>query len=609
MINTLKERNRLVKKEKICYNMSAKIKKVDIKVMHKIILNYLNEFCEDNFISSEEKESKKFEYFINYCIASSKYCDDVNVEDITAQEDDSGIDGILFFIDGELVFTIDEARKIFSGHKKNIEVEIVFVQSKTSDSYDRGEILKFGDGVVDFTSDTPRLPQGEFIKNAKRIFDCVIDNVAKIQNGRPDAFLKYVCTSNNEIEKEIVATRENIIRDVVNTGYFHRVTMDYCGLTDIMKLWENTKKNASATINTFHTVPFPTMHGIEEAYIAIVRAKDYISSVLQGDDGKQKTFIYEENVRAFLGDENPVNDSIKRTLLDREKFDKFAVYNNGITIISPDVRTQSNRISFENYQVVNGCQTSNVLFSCKEFIDENVMITIRVIEATDPDIIADIVKATNSQSKVDENQFLSFSPFVRRLEKYFDATQDIDKKEIKLYFERRNGQYRNSGVPKRKIFSIGEASRAVGSIFLMVPDLASRYPNKFVKEKSEQLFNDKNKEEAFYAASLVDYRFKQLSSRGKLLNKYAIYKWHILTLFGFIATGTTPPSLQNKKNVNAYANKIVKICCNESEYTKIFEKAIEIIEEIGLRKDRDEVRSAAYAILIKKYCHEKLMRG
>ena len=143
----------------------------------------------------------------------------------------------------------------------------------------------------------------------------------------------------------------------------------------------------------------------------------------------------------------------------------------------------------------------------------------------------------------------------------------------------------------------------------MVPDLASRYPNKFVKEQSENLFNDKNKEEAFYAASLVDYRFKQLSARGKLLSKYAIYKWHILTLFGFILTGTNPPSLQNKKNVTAYVNKIVKTCCNEAEYTEIFEKAVQIVEEIGLKKDRDEVRSAAYANQIKKYCHEKLLQN
>ncbi len=596
----------LERNDKMCYNIPKSNEK-GIIVMHKIILNYVNEFCEDNFISDKETESKKFEYFINYCIACSKYCDNADVNDITTKEDDAGIDGILVFIDDELITTEAEARKCFESNKRNREVQIIFIQSKTSDSYDRGEILKFGDGVVDFTAETPNLPQGEFIKNYKKVFDCIINNVSKIQNGRPDAYLKYVCTSNNDIQKEILATKDNIVRNVEGTGFFCSVAMDFCGLSEVMKLWENTKKSSMATISTIQTAPYPIMKGIEEAYIAVVKVKDYINCVLQGEDGKQKLYLYEENVRAFLGDDNPVNDSIRKTLLDKEKCDKFAIYNNGITIISPDVKMQSNRISFENYQIVNGCQTSNILFSCKDSIDDNTMITIKIIEATDTDIIADIVRATNSQSKVDENQFLSFSPFVRRLEKYFEASEDKDGKEIKLYFERRNGQYRNAGIPKKKVFTIGEASRALGSIFLLVPDLASRYPNKFIKEKSEQLFDEKNKEEAFYAASLVDYRFKQLSTKGKLLNKYAIYKWHILTLFGFLATGSQPPSLKNKKNVTSYTNKLLKTCCDEDLCVKTFEKAIAIIEEIGLKKDRDEVRATAYANTIKKYCFEHLV--
>lgn len=101
----------LEKNIEICYNESIKAEKAGVAIMHKIISNYLSEFCDDNFISPDEKESKKFEYFINYCIACSKYCDDVDIMDITTQEDDAGIDGILIFIDGELVSTDEEAKK------------------------------------------------------------------------------------------------------------------------------------------------------------------------------------------------------------------------------------------------------------------------------------------------------------------------------------------------------------------------------------------------------------------------------------------------------------------------------------------------------------------
>lgn len=418
------------------------------KVMHKIISSYLKHFCQDNVI--ETSDEKAFEYFVNYCVAYSAYPSNIDFTEITSDEDDCGIDGIIFIIDGELISTIEEARNIFSKPKKNIEVEVFFVQSKTSESYDRGEILKFGDGVKDFLNDDTNLPQGDFIVNAKKIFNCIIDNVSKIQNGRPNSHLMYVCTSNNDVATEIEATRKNILKNIEDTEYFYDVTFKLLGLKEIMKLWDNINNPTVAVLPVKQSAPYPSMTGVTEAYISIVAIRDYIDNVLMGTDGRMKLNIYEENVRAFLGSENLVNQKIRQTLLDPKRKDKFAIFNNGITIISPNVKVQNDRISMENYQIVNGCQTSNMLFECRKYIDHNAMLTVKIIEATDPDVIADIVKATNSQSKVDDSQFLSFSPFVRRLEEYFDATEDKPDKEIKLYFERRIGQYKNMDVPQKK---------------------------------------------------------------------------------------------------------------------------------------------------------------
>ena len=284
-----------------------------------------------------------------------------NIE-ITSDEDDEGIDGILFLVDGELVTTTEEAIAILSRPKKNIEVEICFIQTKSSESFDRGEILKFGDGVYDFLSDEPTLPQGEFIKNAKKIFNYIIENVSKIKNGRPTVCLRYVCTSTNDIAVEIEATRKNIETKIRKTEYFSNVDFIISGLSDIMKLWDSTNNNSEAKLPVEKSVSYPVMEGIKEAYIAIVSIKEYINNILLNQDGRMRLNIYEENVRAFLGVENPVNKKIKDTILNLEKSDKFAVYNNGITIISPDVRYQNNQISLGNFQIVNGCLTSNVLY-------------------------------------------------------------------------------------------------------------------------------------------------------------------------------------------------------------------------------------------------------
>ena len=463
--------------------------------------------------------------------------------------------------------------------------------------------MKFGDGVCDFVSDTPQLPQGDFIKQQKAVFDLLVDNVSKITNGRANVYLKYVCTSNNPVATEIEATRTNIIQNVDATGFFNHVDFEFIGLQQIIQLWDKTRHAISAVMQTKKLSPYPEMPGVTEAYLAIVPLKDFVESVLMDGDGKLRVHIFEENVRAFLGSNNPVNKQIYNTLADPEAQKKFAILNNGITIISPDVRVQNDKVTMENYQIVNGCQTSNVLFENYSLLIPESTLTVKVIEATDADVIADVVRATNSQSKVDETQFLSFTKFLRQLERYFATTEDIAGEETKLYFERRSGQYKDVGVPRRRIFSITETCRAVGAMFLRKPELAYRYPTKMIFDLYDKLINEKNKEIVYYTAALALYRFKLLTSNGRIDSKYSIYKWHILMILGFVVNDNPMPSIQNKK-VEAFCKKIIKVCSQpDDECIALFNKAITVLDVVGLKESRDDIRSQAYTQSILQCCN------
>ena len=569
--------------------------------VHRIIANYLQTFCNESFVDSSLDESKRFEMFSNYCVIKSFYPEEVDAESITTDEDDCGIDGICFIIDGEIATTVNDAEEILNRPKRNVPVDIYFIQSKTSDSYDRGEILKFGDGICDFVSENPSLPQGEVIKQQKAIFVLIISKVAKITNGRANAHLKYICTSNNDIAKEIDATRKNIVSNVEGTGYFKNVDFEFIGLEQLIQLWDRTRNSISATMQTTKLSPYPEMPGVTQAYLAIVPLKDFVEKVLMDDDKKLRVHIFEENVRAFLGTENAVNKQIQQTLRDADAQKRFAILNNGITIISPEVRVQNEKIAIENYQIVNGCQTSNVLFENYESLSPDSTITVKVIEAADPDVIADVVRATNSQSKVDETQFLSFTQLVRRLERYFSSTEDIAGQETKLYFERRIGQYKNSNIPKRRIFTIAETCRAVGAMFLHKPEMAYRYPTKMLSKMDNELINEKNKEIVYYTAALALYRFKLLTSNGRIESKYSIYKWHILMILSYVATNTKQPSIQNKK-VENYCKAIIKTCSqSDDDCVALFNKAITVLNAVGLKDSRDEIRSQTYTQSIIRY--------
>lgn len=572
-------------------------------VMHKIIQRYMHTFAEEAFLPAME-EAMLFERFANYCVIRSFYPEEFTIDSITSEDADSGIDGICFIIDGELAASLGEAKAILNRPKRNIPVEIFFMQAKTGDKYDRGEILKFTNGVRDFISDDSQLPQDDFIQQQRSIFDLIIENVAKIQNGRPEAHLRYICTSNNDVEVEIEATRVSEQRAIMDSGFFSSVDVEFVGLEKLISLWDHTRHSVSAIVPTLGFTAYPEMHGVSEAYVAIVPTKAFVKEVLMTKDGKMRMHIFEENVRAFLGDKNSVNNQIQQTIHDSKKQDKFGIFNNGITIISADVKIQGKNISFDNYQIVNGCQTSHVLYQNYSRLTEDSSITIKVIEATDGDIIADIVRATNSQTEVAETQFLSFTALVRRLERYFDSTEDKAGMETKLYFERRSGQYKDSDVPKRRVFSITETCRAVGAVFLQKPDLAYRYPTRMITDLQDKLLSNKNKEIIYYTSAVALYRLKLLLSNGSLDGKYAIYKWHILMILPFVINKKVFPSIHTKK-VEPYCQKIIAVCSQADEgCLNAFEAAIGVLNEIGLGATRDDIRSQAYTLKILAYCNK-----
>src|SRR5690606_19754952 len=110
------------------------------------------------------------------------------------------------------------------------------------------------------------------------------------------------------------------------------------------------------------------------------RAQEFNDKILVDQNGRLRQRIFEDNVRDFLGSESEVNKEMTDTLHDENKQKRFGILNNGITMISPDVRVGGLEIAIRDFQIVNGCQTSNVLFENRDAIDENATIMLKLIE-------------------------------------------------------------------------------------------------------------------------------------------------------------------------------------------------------------------------------------
>ncbi len=555
--------------------------------MHRIISSHLTTFSKEHDIEFME-EQKRFEYFVNYCIASKFYSGRIDPSDITTSDNDAGIDGIIIIADGELVTTEEEINSIFESHKRNLEVEFIFIQSKTSEKFKKKEITNFGDGVYDFLNEEPSFPHDEVLSEAHKVFNKIIDNVHKVKRGKPNAKTYFVATGTWNNEKELTASLKTNLKKIESTGYFGEVECLKLDRDELIKLWSSIHQPVEAIVKVKGYIPYENINGVEEAYICVISAKNFINSLLKDNDERIKSGIFEENVRAFLGEDNSVNSKIKVTLDSSETRDRFAILNNGITIVSPDVRVQSDTISLFNYQIVNGCQTSHVLFRNKDLVDDSTMLTVKVIEVNDEDIVNQIVEATNNQSYVADEKFLSLKSKAKNVEVYFNSCNDGASEESKIYFERREKQYTGMGISDSKIFDIRTVARAFSAMFLEIPHIAASYPTQIFEQSGNRLFQDEQNEIAYYCATLALYKFTKLFNSKKLPGNFSKYKWHTLILLKYIINGNKKAPELNSKKITPYCQKIVETLSSPREdFIKNYQACVEVIEAGGwATKDR-----------------------
>ena len=201
--------------------------------------------------------------------------------------------------------------------------------------------------------------------------------------------------------------------------------------------------------------------------------------------------------------------------------------NNGVTIVATSVRPAGQDIYIRDFQIVNGCQTSNVLIAFDDQTDDTVSLMVKLIEADDPTVIDDIVRATNRQSKVEDDQFVATMAMLRDLERYFNARGAGEAN--RLYFERRKGQYGPENVSPVRIFDVRETARCYAATVMMRPDLASRYPNRLTGELLSEVFHAGKLEEDYYTACFCHYRLRMLTSNKRFDGKYSKLRWHIMT--------------------------------------------------------------------------------
>jgi AIPR protein len=225
------------------------------------------------------------------------------------------------------------------------------------------------------------------------------------------------------------------------------------------------------------------------------------------------------------------------------------------------------------------------------------MVNLKVVETSNEDVFSELVRATNSQTKVEETQFLSLRPISRKVEQCFNT---YEGSEGRLFLERRDRQYVGKEIPAIRIITIEHAAKCVAAMYCQRPDLAFRFRKTMYQELTETMFAEDNKEVIFYAACLTLYRLHLLVSNSVIPQNMKRFKWHMLPLVRALLCGKTNQKL-NARAVEAPANVIVTAMAQHGEQAiEVFNKAVSIIRSLGEISDDRLKRQAIFGEMLER---------
>ena len=360
----------------------------------------------------------------------------------------------------------------------------------------------------------------------------------------------------------------------------------------------------SKTSSTFifaDKATLPDLQGIKEAYYGILPFQEFIKILVDEDDKIRN--IFDDNVRDFQGEDNPVNQVIGETLKG-DRSELFSVLNNGVTIVAHSLKPSGNNFTISDYQIVNGCQTSNVLFNHRHLESvQKLSIPLKLIITEDEDVKNQITIATNSQTAIKREQLAALSDFQKNLEHYYSSMEG----EGKLYYERRSKQYSSdNSVIKTRIITIPIQIKSFSAMYQKNPHLVTSYFGSIVKKlgtSGSPIFSSDHQFIPYYAAGLAYYRLDAFFRAKTIDPKYKKVRFHLLMLFRLLATPGEPPPMNSARRTESYCQPILESLNDSTTSLELFQKAIDILykADIDINNKQHFKQASITENLIKSY--------
>lgn len=424
---------------------------------------------------------KKPEEFFELFVAEQVLKDmDLSYEELeaglVAGANDGGIDGLYVFVNGELVQE-DTDLSVF---KKNVAIEIVVIQSKTSKGFDEAPIDKLTAATRDlFKLDADMDKLAPVYNNGVRSGAALLRKAwLDLVDRFPTLHFRYVYAAKgdlNDLHPNVKRKTERLEQEVKGLFQQAEYRFDFLGAAELYAL----ASRQPITTYQLTLAENPISAAGDVGYVCLVKLRDYFGFIRDGTGGLHK-ILFEANVRDYQGS-TQVNEGIQTSLQARDKED-FWWLNNGVTIVSTKATLAGKILTLEDPQIVNGLQTSTEVYTYysnanTQGDERSVLVRVIVPKLDDAESRDRIIKATNSQTSIPEASLRATDAVHRNIE--------TSLAPYGLFYDRRKNFYKNQGKPVEKIISIPLMAQAVMSILLQRPDDARARPSSLLKKDED----------------------------------------------------------------------------------------------------------------------------
>jgi len=291
--------------------------------MDTITRSFLNDFIERKGYK-RLNESTQFEYFSNFCVVNKEF-DSISFDEklVSTGNSTQGIDGIAIIVNNKLCSNVGEIQQIMEMNRV-LTVTFIFIQSKTSSSFNNEQIENFCRWTKNFFSEQADLFTTEEMRNFIEMREFIYQNSKYMKERNPICKLYFCTTGKWENDPNLVSIVESNKIEIDNLELFKNVEIIPVDSKILQDLYRRTKEPVEATIKFERKVNIPTISEIDVAYSGLLPFSEF-KKIIIDETGKMKS-VFDDNIRDYLEqDNNPVNNDISKTI-QNGNLEQFCIF-------------------------------------------------------------------------------------------------------------------------------------------------------------------------------------------------------------------------------------------------------------------------------------------